>query len=585
MSINHKKYTLVIVDEYSGYTWVYFLRKKSQAPEMIMSFIRMVENQNDVKVKQIKTDIGTEFRNHELEIFCLEKRISQTFSSPYIPEQNDVAEKKNKTLIEAAKTMLNGSILSKHFWTDAVRIACYTQNRPIIVKRHDKTSYEIFREVIPYINYFHVFRCHVFVHNHKDHLGKFDAKTDDVYFLGYSSISKAFRVYNTRIQQIEETYHVTFNESMEAIRQYQVDSDVSYYIIPHGRSLTKITQKNHVPEVIAHNEPEIPHTKDTEGRLDLINIEGIHEQNVQNDQMITKPIDTPLGNNTEGPGPITEPLVLDVTQSHIPNQAFTSSYPAPQDRWSRDQHIKLVNIIVARMEAINIFFDFATYMNFKVYQMDVKSTFLNGKLKEEVYVKNPPGFESSEFPDYVCKLNKALYGLKQVPRAWYETLSILLIQNKFTRDDKGILICQEQYTRNLLKKYEISDSSSVKTPMVPPNNLGPILDGKLVNETSYSGMIGSLMYLTATRSDIQFFTVLCARYQSNPKESHPTTMKRILMYLKGTLILGLYYPKCSSFDLKGYSDSNYAGCNMDIKSSSGACQILGGKLVRWSAKK
>ncbi|GJU70852.1 retrovirus-related pol polyprotein from transposon TNT 1-94 [Tanacetum coccineum] len=157
---------------------------------------------------------------------------------------------------------------------------------------------------------------------------------------------------------------------------------------------------------------------------------------------------------------------------------------------------------LARMEAIRIFLAFATYMNFKVYQMDVKSAFLNGKLKEEVYVKQPPGFESSEFPDYVCKLDKSLYGLKQ----W-------------------------------------------KTPMVPPNNLGPDLAGKPVNETSYRGMIGSLMYL------------------------------------KGTPTLGLYYPKCSGFDLKGYSDSDYAGCNMDRKSTSGACQILGGKLVCWSAKK
>ncbi|GKA87447.1 hypothetical protein Tco_0809211 [Tanacetum coccineum] len=117
------------------------------------------------------------------------------------------------------------------------------------------------------------------------------------------------------------------------------------------------------------------------------------------------------------------------------------------------------------------------------------------------------------------------------------------------QDDKGISIYQEQYTRNLLKKYEISNSSSAKTPMVPPNILGPDLAGQPVNKPSYRGMIRSLLYLTVTRPDIQFSTVLCARYQSNPKESHLTTMKRILRYLKG------------------------------------ACHILGGKLVCWSAKK
>ncbi|GKC50013.1 retrovirus-related pol polyprotein from transposon TNT 1-94 [Tanacetum coccineum] len=616
----------------------------------------------------------------------------------FFPKASET-ERRNRTLIEAARTMLNRSIVSKHFWTDAVRIACYTQNRSIIVKRHDKTPNEIFRERIPDISYFYVFGCPVFIHNHKDHLGKLDAKADDGYFLGYSSVSKAFRVYNTKRQQIEETYHVTFDESMDAIRftstsvdeigiydssrypldefqednpsrQYQVNSDISYYIIPRGRP------------------------------SDPISTEGTHEQNVHNDQMITQPTDETSGNNTEVSGSITEHLVPDVTQSHITNQASTSmltrsmaakltaasaseclfadflSEIEPKRVFEALKHPGWIDVMheelnqfnrnkvfknkkdehgtttknkarlvaqgynqeegidydetfppVARIEAIRIFLAFATYMNFK-----------------------PPSFESSEFLDYVCKLDKALYGLKQAPRAWYETLSTFLIQNKFARgridnilfiykskgevllvqvyvddiifgstsyklckqfekpmtkkfemsmmgeltyflglqikqDDKGISICQEQYTRNILNKYEIFDSSLVKTPMVPPNNLGPDLAGKSVNKTSYRGMIRSLMYFTATRPDIQFSTVLCARYQSNPKESHLIAVKRILRYLKGTPTLGLYYLKCLGFDLKGYSDSDYAGCNMDRKSTIGACQILGGKLVCWSAKK
>ncbi|GKE95501.1 hypothetical protein Tco_1580356 [Tanacetum coccineum] len=132
------------------------------------------------------------------------------------------------------------------------------------------------------------------------------------------------------------------------------------------------------------------------------------------------------------------------------------------------------------------------------------------------------------------------------------------------QDDKGISICQENYTKDLLKKYEIFDSSSVKTPMVPPNNLGPDLTGKPVNETLYRGMIGSLMYLTTSRTDIQFSTCLCVRYQANLKESHLIAVKRIFRYLK---------------------DSDYAGCNKDRKITSGAYQMFGGKLVCWSAKK
>ncbi|GKD43139.1 retrovirus-related pol polyprotein from transposon TNT 1-94 [Tanacetum coccineum] len=224
--------------------------------------------------------------------------------------------------------MLNGSILSKNFWTKAVRIACYIQNRSIIVKRHDRTPYEIFGERIPDISYFHVFGCFVFIHNHKDHLGKFDAKADDGYFLGYLFDSKAFRVFNTRRQQIKETYHATFNESIKPIRfintsvdeigiddsfryppdeflqdddpsrKYQSNYGISFYIIPHGRSLTDLTQEKHVSEVIALIEQNTPHTKDVQSPPDLTNTEGIQEQNIQDEQIINQPTEDTSGNNT-----------------------------------------------------------------------------------------------------------------------------------------------------------------------------------------------------------------------------------------------------------------------------------------------
>nr|GEV12173.1 retrovirus-related Pol polyprotein from transposon TNT 1-94 [Tanacetum cinerariifolium] len=357
-----------------------------------------------------------------------------------------------------------------------------------------------------------------------------------------------------------------FIQKGDPSRQYQTNSDISYYIISYGHSLTKLTQEKYVPKGIALNEQDVPQTKDVKDA----------------------------------------------------NQASTSSYPIAQDRWSKDQHIKHVNIIgdpgermltrsmaakliatlaseclfydflskiepkkvfeglnhpgwvdamqeelnqfyrnkvwtfipllygkiaigskwrfknmkdehgivtknkarlvaqsysqaeginydetiapMARMEAIKIFLSFATYMDFIVVYMDVKSVVLNGKLKEEVYVKQPLGFESSEFSEYVCKLDKALYGQKQAPRA----------------------------------------CSLVKTPMAPSNKLSPNLASKSVNETLYRGMIRSLMYLTATRLDIQFLTCLCARYRASPKESHQTAMKRIFSYLKGTPSLVMY---------------------------------------------
>ncbi|GJS09642.1 retrovirus-related pol polyprotein from transposon TNT 1-94 [Tanacetum coccineum] len=141
-------------------------------------YSRQMENLNDTMVKQLRSDNGTEFKSHTLEAFCDENRISQNFSLPCTPEQNGIAERKNRTLTEAARTMFNSTSLPKQSLGEAINAACYTQNRSIIVKRHRKTAYEVFRGRAPNINYFHVFGSPVHIHNHRDHLGKFNEKAD-----------------------------------------------------------------------------------------------------------------------------------------------------------------------------------------------------------------------------------------------------------------------------------------------------------------------------------------------------------------------------------------------------------------------
>ncbi|GJS34530.1 copia-type pol polyprotein [Tanacetum coccineum] len=204
--------------------------------------------------------------------------------------------------------------------------------------------------------------------------------------------------------------------------------------------------------------------------------------------------------------------------------------------------------------------------------MDIKTAFLNGILKEEVYVGQPPGFVSKQYPDHVYALDKALYGLKQAPRAWYDVLSKFLIDSGF---QKGLID-----TTLFIKKKD-----TVPTPMVEQANLKLDLVGKPVDHTDYRSMIGSLMYLTSSRPDIMFATCMCARYQANPNKHHMSAVKRIFRYLKGTINLGLWYPKDFGFDLIAYSDVDHAGCHLDQKSTSGSVQFLCDKLVCWSSKK
>nr|GEX25455.1 ribonuclease H-like domain-containing protein [Tanacetum cinerariifolium] len=215
---------------------------------------------------------------------------------------------------------------------------------------------------------------------------------------------------------------------------------------------------------------------------------------------------------------------------------------------------------VARIEAIRIFIANVVHKNKIIYQMDVKTAFLNGVLKEEVYVSQPGGFVNQDNPSHVYKLKKALYGLKQAPRAWYDMLSSFLISQQFS---KGAV------NPTLFTRHARND----------------LLLGKPVDATLYRGMIGSLMYLTASRPDLSYDVCLCARYQAKPIEKHLQAVKRIFRYLKGTINMGLWYSKDTDISLTAYADADYAGCHDTRRSTSGSSQFFGDKLVSWSSKK
>ncbi|GJZ57714.1 retrovirus-related pol polyprotein from transposon TNT 1-94, partial [Tanacetum coccineum] len=233
---------------------------------------------------------------------------------------------------------------------------------------------------------------------------------------------------------------------------------------------------------------------------------------------------------------------------------------------------------VARIEAIRLFFAYASFKDFVVYQMDMKSAFLYGKIEEEVYVCQPLGFKDPEFLDRVYKVEKALYGLHQAPKAWYETLSTYLLDN-------GFLESQDKYVDDILKKFGFSTVKTTSTPVETSKSLMKDENAKDVDVHLYRSMIGSLMYLTSSRPDIMFVVCACARFQVTPKVSHLHAVKRIFRYLKGQPKLGLWYPKDSPFDLEAYTNSDYAGASLDRKSTTGGCQFLGRRLISWQCKK
>ena len=306
---------------------------------------------------------------------------------------------------------------------------------------------------------------------------------------------------------------------------------------------------------------------------------------------------------------------------------------------------------VARLDTIRLVISLAAQKSWVIYQLDVKSAFLHGKINEEVFVDQPPGYEQKGHESKVYQLKKALYGLKQAPRAWYSRIEAYFIKEGFTKcpyehtlfiktagggkilivclyvDDliftgndqlmfellkksmmiefdmtdlgrmryflgievlqrtDDIFISQRKYAREVLERFNMNQCNSVHNPVVPGFKLTKDEEGVEVDSTFYKQMVGSLMYLTATRPDLMFIVSLISRYMERPTESHLLATKRALRYVKGIVSFGIFYKKGGSEDLIGYTDSDYVGDQDDRKSTSGYVFLMSSGAISWSSKK
>ncbi|KAH9697097.1 hypothetical protein KPL71_023471 [Citrus sinensis] len=441
-----------------------------------------------------------------------------------------------------------------------------------------------------------------------DNLGKFDPKSDVGIFLGYSNSSKAYRVYNKRTLVVEESMHVTFDESNPSSTEKVVVDDNA--------------EEEQQEEASNDNQEDAPH-----GIQEEHHEETNAKQNEGTKWVFRKKMD--------------ESGVVVRNKARLVAQGYNQEEGIDFDETFAP---------VARLESIRMLLAYACHKDFILYQMDVKSAFLNGYIMEEVYVKQPPAFENEKFSDHVYKLSKALYGLKQAPRAWYDRVKNFLLDNDFSigkadttlfvkhknqdilivqiyvddiifcstnellckdfsscmsqefemsmmgelkyflglqikQNEEGIFINQAKYVKDLLKRFGYDNRTAKSTPMSTTIKLDKDEKGKEVDIKTYRGMIGSLLYLTASRPDIMFSVCLCARFQSCPKESHMLAVKRIFRYLIGTINLGLWYPRGTHIDLTCYSDTDFAGYKVDRKSTSGTCHFLCHSLVSWHSKK
>ncbi|GJT21676.1 retrovirus-related pol polyprotein from transposon TNT 1-94 [Tanacetum coccineum] len=413
-SYGGNRYTLVIVDDYSRYPWTRSLKDKIEAFDHFEIFSKKIQNQLECTIVSIRTEHGREFDNEvQFGEFCNANGITHNFSAPRTPQSNGVVERKNRTLQEMSKTMLNEQSLPQNFWCTAVDTSIYILNRILIRAILGKTPYELLRGKKPTLDYFRVFRSKCFILNIKDYLTKFDPKSYEGVFLGYSQNSKAYIVLNKHTRKVEESLNVTFDETPPPSKtSLLVDDDLD------EEEVIKITENKNLKNDIEDETleiDEIVNIKESRNHP-LKNVIGNLNQRTLRSQAQNQRTKWVFRNKLDENGVVSRNKARLVAQGYNQQEGidYDETY-AP----------------VARLESIRILLAYACALDFKLFQMDVKSAFLNGFINEEVYVAQPPGFIDFEKPDHVYKLKKALYGLKQAPKAWYDRLKAFLIKHEY----------------------------------------------------------------------------------------------------------------------------------------------------------
>nr|GEZ18388.1 putative ribonuclease H-like domain-containing protein [Tanacetum cinerariifolium] len=610
-SINGKWYVLVIVDDYSRYTWVHFLRLKDEAPEVIKTFLKRITVLLQSSIIIIRTDNSTEFKNQVLKEYFDSVGISHQMSSVRTLQQNGAVERQNQMLVEAARTMLIFSRAPLFLWAEAIATVCFTQNCSIIYRRFNKTPYELIYGRKPDILFLHVFGALCYPKNDHDDIRKLGAKGDIDFFIGYSADSCAYRIYNRRTKKIMETLNVLFDElSVMAFEQHSSKprlQSMTYGQISSGLDLT------YAPSMITTQQP-------SEGELDLL-FEAMYDDYIGGQPSATgrtvSPAQEPqdvdeLNSNAMVDGntfinPFTNSSTSAAESSSLQN-VDPSNMHANQLRYDGDMCMYALSVSTMEPKNVKEAMTDPTWINsmqkelFQFKRLDVwvliptpdnispitlKWLFKNKHDEEQTVIQNKSrlvmrGYHQEERIDFeesfapVARMEAikiflayaahksftALYGLKQAPRAWYDELSTFLPQNHFFKGTiDPTLFIRRFHDDILVVQVYVDDIIFGSTHLRNPKKYG----------MESCDHVGTPMEIKDKLDlDQNGTSVDATKYHS---------MIGALMYLTSSR------PDIDSgFELTGFSDADYARCKDTFKSTSGGAQFLGKKMVSWSSK-
>ncbi|GJT87611.1 zinc finger, CCHC-type containing protein [Tanacetum coccineum] len=556
-SLGNKKYVITFIDDTFRFCYVYLLHAKDEALDKFRIYKTEVELQQNDLIKTLRTDRGGEYYDP---VFFQSVGIIHETTAPYTPQQNGVAERKNRALKEMVNSMLSYSGLSEGFWGEAMLTACYLLNR-VPNKRNKTTPYELWYKKRPNLSFLRVWGCRAVVRLPDPKRKTLGEKGIDCIFVGYAEHSKAYRFYviepndSVSINSIIESRDAIFDENRFSSIPRPKD------IIPNSDESQRDDHSDDVPS-------EIPEPHKGQNSINPIHLQYSIEEDPRTYNEAMQSRDSAFWKEAIKMRlvllwKIIHGFYLMIFKRKMKVDGTIDKFKARLviQGFRQKERIDYFDTYapIARITTIILLLALAAIHNLVIHQMYVKTTFLNGDLEEEVYMKQPEGFVMPGNKHKVCKLVKSLYGLKLAPKQFSmkdmgEADVILGI--KIKRENKGTVTTQSHYIEKILKKFNHEDCSPASTLMDPVEKLKPNT-GKPMNQLEYSRSIGCLMYvMTSTRPDIAYAVGRLSKFTSNPRDNILEVITRV----------------CSKY-LK------------DSSSMSGWVFLLRGGAISWASKK
>ncbi|KAJ9557054.1 hypothetical protein OSB04_011668 [Centaurea solstitialis] len=617
------RYFITFTDDFSRYGYVYLMRHKSESFEKFREYQNEVQNQLDRKIKFLRSDRGGKYLSQEFGSHLMECGIVSQLTPPYTPQMNGVSERRNRTLLDMVRSMMCRSTLPVSFWGHALETAAHILNRAPS-KSVEKTPYELWKGKKPKMSFLKIWGCEVYVKRPTSE--KLKPKSDKCFFVGYPKSTVGYYFYNSD----ENKDFVARNG------KFLEEKFLSFGNTRKDVDLQIVDEENTTPTV----EPEIQH------------------ENVEPQSEPIKEVQThDLRRSSWDGGDLNEPTSYGEAVSGSESEQWQKAMEAEMQSMYDNQVWELTDLpqhcravgrkwvfkkktdmdgnvhtfkarLVAKgfMQTHGIDYDetfspvaISAYFNYEIWQMDVKTAFLNGKLTEDVYMQQPEGFVDPKNPNKVCKLLKSIYGLKQASRSWnlhfHERIKEFGFAKKLPQGTEAtttslprdgvprqgnspgrrtqLVVTSGPPPTESVKVLRMDESKkrfiSMQHGIVLSKTQCPVSsqDQDKMKSVPYASAIGSIMYaMLCTRPDVAYSVCVTSRYQQNPGEPHWVAVKNILKYLRRTKDMFLVFGGSEDeISVIGYSDASFQTDIDDFRSQSGYVFTLNGGAISWKSSK